>query len=356
MNYSRIYSDFIEDRRSKESKLVESGEYRERHHIAPRCLGGTDDADNLITLTPEDHFFAHLLLAKIHGGKLWAPIAFMVGGTRKDYKPTQSRVKHGWAARALAKSISGDLSYQFDFVEYLLRHVDGRSWSGKQSEMLDGVGISKSLANMLIKGRISVAKGWYMDGRPPKKRGGSSHPMYRSEAHHFAHVDGREFIGTQHEFHKSCGVSKPAASKLASKEAIVWNGWHLKGADLPKIGKGSRWRFGGKSPKPVKGPAFRFQKGSENNLHTDHTLYKFLVIETGEVIECKKYGIRQRFGISSAQLSTLFTGRQKKTHGISLSDPLRPKAKAEEVAGTSSVEAYESRAQHVVRGDVLQNT
>lgn len=71
MDYQRIYAAFIADRRAAEdtSRLLDT--YTESHHISPRALGGDDSPANLIRLTPEDHFFAHLLLAKIHGGKMW---------------------------------------------------------------------------------------------------------------------------------------------------------------------------------------------------------------------------------------------------------------------------------------------
>lgn len=66
MNYSKIYTDFIEDSFRK----PQSG-YTEIHHILPRCLGGTDEEQNLIKLSGRRHYIAHLLLAKIYGGKLW---------------------------------------------------------------------------------------------------------------------------------------------------------------------------------------------------------------------------------------------------------------------------------------------
>ncbi len=53
-------------------KLIERGQYtmihgyRERHHIIPKCLGGTDDEDNLVYLTAEEHYVAHQLLVKMH--------------------------------------------------------------------------------------------------------------------------------------------------------------------------------------------------------------------------------------------------------------------------------------------------
>ena len=86
MNYERIYTAFIADRRTKEADLIASGTYFERHHIRPRSLGGGDEAENLIALTAGDHFFAHLLLAKIHGGKQWAAVWAVAGMKNHAYR------------------------------------------------------------------------------------------------------------------------------------------------------------------------------------------------------------------------------------------------------------------------------
>lgn len=40
--------------------------YVEKHHIKPRSIGGTDDPDNLVLLTPREHFICHWLLVKIY--------------------------------------------------------------------------------------------------------------------------------------------------------------------------------------------------------------------------------------------------------------------------------------------------
>lgn len=42
--------------------------YAEVHHIVPRSLGGSNDADNLIRLTARQHFIAHWMLARAIGG------------------------------------------------------------------------------------------------------------------------------------------------------------------------------------------------------------------------------------------------------------------------------------------------
>lgn len=243
MNYQKIYDAFIADRRAKEpiTELVEL--YTEKHHIVPRSLGGDDTPCNLIRLTPEDHFFAHLLLAKIHGGELWAPIAFMVGGSRKDYRPTQSRKAHGWASRAMAKARKGANAYQFDRKVYTLVHQDGRRVDVLQSEMHTKLGLGRPLANLLAKGKISTAKGWHLDGTEPKSSAGARHHMYKPEVHKFLHISGDSFTGTQLEFSDAKGVRRPDASRLVTGAYGTTQGWYMASKGLPKSAQSkAKWQ------------------------------------------------------------------------------------------------------------------
>lgn len=238
MDYLRIYRAFIADRKQRELTL--SG-YVERHHIVPRCLGGGNEAENIIRLVAEDHFFAHLLLAKAHGGKLWAPIAFMVSGQRKDYRPIQSRRAYGWVARAMAKAMSGEGSHQFDWTVYHLEHIDGQKWAGLQSEM-PALGISRSLANMLIKGRVGSARGWFFEGKYSPKMGrgaraGKNHFMADHRVHRFRHIDGSFFEGTQIEFREVSGVSQSGTTGLVNGSRTISKGWHLDGVTPKTSGR-----------------------------------------------------------------------------------------------------------------------
>lgn len=65
MNYKRIHDSIIE---KAKNRIIKG--YKERHHIIPRCLGGTDEQENLVDLTAREHFVVHKLLSKMYGGKL----------------------------------------------------------------------------------------------------------------------------------------------------------------------------------------------------------------------------------------------------------------------------------------------
>jgi hypothetical protein len=63
MNYEKIYSLLIERAKSRELTA-----YSERHHILPTCIGGPNTKENIVRLTPEEHYVAHQLLVKIYPG------------------------------------------------------------------------------------------------------------------------------------------------------------------------------------------------------------------------------------------------------------------------------------------------
>lgn len=59
------YNNFIS---ALKGQVVEG--YSEKHHIVPRSHGGSNKKDNLISLTPRQHFIAHRMLWKAYGGSM----------------------------------------------------------------------------------------------------------------------------------------------------------------------------------------------------------------------------------------------------------------------------------------------
>lgn len=61
MNYKMHYDLLIERARNR---ILEC--YTEQHRILPGCMGGEYDTNNVVRLTPEEHYVAHQLLVKIY--------------------------------------------------------------------------------------------------------------------------------------------------------------------------------------------------------------------------------------------------------------------------------------------------
>jgi hypothetical protein len=73
--------------------------YTEKHHIIPKCLGGSDEQSNLVNLTPEEHYIAHQLLVKIYpNSDSLVYAACMMIPNRPNNK------LYGWLRRKLSQS------------------------------------------------------------------------------------------------------------------------------------------------------------------------------------------------------------------------------------------------------------
>jgi len=96
MDYRQHYNNLIEKR-----KISIPEGYGEVHHIVPKCMGGSNKKSNLIKLTPREHFFAHLLLAKVYKGKLWAAVNRMMNSNVHNSR------EYAWARKNFSKSIQG---------------------------------------------------------------------------------------------------------------------------------------------------------------------------------------------------------------------------------------------------------
>ena len=119
MDYTTIYNNLIQ--RAVNRSL---DGYRERHHIIPRCLGGNDTKENLVDLTPEEHYIAHLLLMKIYpenNSLIHAAVMMTVKG--KDQ--IRNNKLYGWVRRkhSIAISINQSGKGNSQFGKYWICNV-----------------------------------------------------------------------------------------------------------------------------------------------------------------------------------------------------------------------------------------
>ena len=94
MDYQRHYNLLVEKAQQRTTDL-----YTERHHIVPRCLGGTDDRDNLVALTPEEHYVAHQLLVKMHPDNRSLVHAVIMMIPKSNNNKQRSNKMYGWLRR-----------------------------------------------------------------------------------------------------------------------------------------------------------------------------------------------------------------------------------------------------------------
>lgn len=114
MNYQNIYNRLIQrgqDRQKgkRRKDLIQIYGQLERHHIIPRSMNGTNISENLVYLTPEEHFVSHELLVKIYPKELGPLRALMIlSGKNNRYRNNKL---FGWARRRYAEMRKGNIPW-----------------------------------------------------------------------------------------------------------------------------------------------------------------------------------------------------------------------------------------------------
>ena len=98
MDYQLHYNRLIERAKTRQLDC-----YVERHHIIPRCMGGNNSKENLAELTPEEHFLAHQLLAKIYPKNKGLNKAVYMMTVSSKFNPRNNKA-YGWIKRNYIKS------------------------------------------------------------------------------------------------------------------------------------------------------------------------------------------------------------------------------------------------------------
>lgn len=101
MDYGAHYRRLIQRARNR----VLDG-YVERHHVLPKCMGGTDAIDNLVQLTPEEHYVAHQLLCKMHPAEKGLAIAVQAMTASNNGSRSANKL-FGWIRKRYAEAQRG---------------------------------------------------------------------------------------------------------------------------------------------------------------------------------------------------------------------------------------------------------
>lgn len=307
MDYHRIYSDFIKDRRSKEVGLCG---YVERHHILPRSLGGGDDKENLVSLTPEDHYFAHLLLAKMHGGTQWRAVhamAYLITKGDKRRSKLHLRAGFGHVRRSLAEhyrqSMTGPESPIADNQAYELRHTDGRVLLGRRFYLEKRSGVDRQQLSAILRGEKKSAHGWYFAMQNPAGLTRSdriSMHVRDNTVHMLHHFDGRVWSGTFTKFRQMTG------SQLTwqSDQHKQIKGWYLSKDEAAR-------HFERISDKAKLIASARGNISGAGNPRHDPVEYEFYNHYTGERRRCTRHEMCLAADIPYGDMSHVLSGKRQ---------------------------------------------
>lgn len=100
MNYKKHYNLLIG--RAKARSI--SG-YIERHHVIPKCMSGSDNKCNIVELTPEEHYVAHQLLAKIYPNHTGLSFAALTMSQSTKYVKRNNK-QYGWLRKRHSINVS----------------------------------------------------------------------------------------------------------------------------------------------------------------------------------------------------------------------------------------------------------
>jgi hypothetical protein len=249
MDYQRIYVVFIRDRRIRELSLEG---YTEGHHILPRCMGGGDEPDNLIRLSAEDHVFAHLLLAKGWGGRLWYPLIQMlrlprqVKGASRGPRAIRAAATARREQRKLQTGVKRpDVSARLKGRPKSPEHRKSLSISRTGRRDTPETRAKKSAAMKLrictpernaklsaaLRGRkFSQEHRAKISAGAKQRHIGSGNPRYDRTIRSFVHDDGRVELMTKYDLAKKYGLNRSCLNYVIAGERDKTGGWRLNGA------------------------------------------------------------------------------------------------------------------------------
>jgi NUMOD3 motif len=174
MNHQKIYESIIQKAKS-ENRIKYKLIYYEKHHILPKCLGGTDDKGNLVLLTAKEHYLCHKLLTYIYKNNYKINLAFSY--MTKNKKGYTNSARNFAYAKELCK-------------KWTAEQKKNNTWAGKHHN-LESIKKMKKPKSEETKKKFSKAKkgksykeiygsnSLYMKEQRKKQTSGSGNPNAR---------------------------------------------------------------------------------------------------------------------------------------------------------------------------------
>jgi len=247
------YNSLIEEYQAlKLDKEVNFDLTLERHHILPKALGGGDEGGNIVILPAQQHFKAHELLSKIHGGPMWYAFWWMCNTMRskgvdinaeeyqiarkeftsmlignqyaKGYKHTpETRAKISLANKGSNNHNFGKFGANNSVFGY--KHTPENK--AKISIANKGLKRSPDTIAKIVKARTGKKHKPESIEVMRKNNAGTGNPRYDHVIYTFKHKDGRTFTGTRYDFKREFNLNQGNLCNVVNGKNKTIKGWYL---------------------------------------------------------------------------------------------------------------------------------
>lgn len=113
--------------------------YAERHHIVPRSLGGSNDEENLVWLTPREHFICHRLLTRMTSGRAKSTMCYalliMLSPSEKAHGRKMIYAGKSRAYDTLRRLLANECSIAMS-KRWAAGEMTSRSWTPEQKAVM----------------------------------------------------------------------------------------------------------------------------------------------------------------------------------------------------------------------------
>lgn len=177
------YKEFIDNILKTRGRFACGNVYHETHHIVPKCIGGTNDEENLIDLLGREHFETHRLLAleNPENDKLiyaWWNMSHMNKANQRDYEITaeeyeEAKKQFGRLASKNAKQYVGTKNPNFGNHKL---SGENNPMYGKRGKLSPHYGKQKSEEH---KRKIGLAHKGIKESEDSKRKNSESHKGIR---------------------------------------------------------------------------------------------------------------------------------------------------------------------------------
>lgn len=154
------YNEFIQNILNTRGRFGCGESYHERHHITPKCLGGTNEDENLIDLYAREHYEAHKLLAEENPHECslqyaWWMMSHSFNKHREKYIVTEeeyTRAKESFSNIMTNRVVSDDTRKKLSLVS------KGKKVSEKTKKKMSDAQKGISKWSLEDKERLSIAQ------------------------------------------------------------------------------------------------------------------------------------------------------------------------------------------------------